>query len=762
MKKSLLAVAAMLLCAGCRTGASDYLAKGRELYSKQQFAEAALNYRKALQKDPGFAEAYYQLGLAEIRLNHGRDAFQHLSQAVKEAPAREDIKLALGDFSLTSYLADSGHPKVLYDAVARLADQLLAQNPESYDGLRWKGDLAAVDNKFAEAEAFFQRANKVKPNQPELLVSWSHVLFQDKQPEEAERVARRSIERNRTYGPAYDELFAQYTLLKKSQGAEQILQQKVANNPADSGAALQLAEFYGRASRETDMRAALGRMLSNSAVFSHAYLQVGDFYENLRRWDEAIHTYEQGAQTDPAEKLEYLKRITNVLLVQDKAEQAAGVVSEIRKSDPADDGAKAVQASLLIKSGKPEKAAEAAVIFRDLVKKSPENATWHFNLGRALEAQGDTAGAKREYEEAIQRKRNFLAPRLALVHQAQQAGEYQSTLQYANDILTVDPNMPLVRLIRAQSLVAMGRIEPARKELEALRPSFPDEVLLQFALVDLKQRRFKDAEEKFQKVLQKESGNSRAITGLVQAEIAQNQLENAAQFLRQELERSPSSDTLRLLSADVEEASGRLDAAIQQYRLVLNTNPRSAQVHLSLGRVYELKGMLPKAIEELRETERLAPKDPVPPAVLAHMMISAGRNADALSALDRALALKPNNAYLMNDLAYLTAETGGDMDAALALAQKAVRTIPAEPEMSDTLAWIYFKKNQNDSALKIYRGLVAKYPEKANFRYHFGMALLRASDNPSAQREFQAALALNPSGETRQRIEAALGGRRSN
>ncbi len=758
MKKSLAAVCVMLVCAGCRTP-SDYLAKGRELYARQEFAEAALNYRKALQKDPRFAEAYYQLGLTEGHLNQGRDAFQDLSRAAELAPARRDVKLALGDFCLRSYLADTRRPKALYDAVARLADQFLAENPESYDGLRWKGDLAAVDNKFAEAEAFFQRANKVKSDQPELLVSWSHVLFQDKQPEGAERLARQSIERHRAYGPAYDELFVQYTLLKKSHEAEQVLQQKVANNPSDIGAALQLAAFYGGASRQADMKAVLGQLLSNSVEFPHAHIQVGDFYESLQRWDEAIRTYEQGAQADPVQKLEYLKRITNVLLVQDKTAQAQGVMREILKSDPNDDGAKAVQGSLLMKSGRAD---QAARIFRDLVKKSPDNVTWHYNLGRALQAQGDTVGAKHEYEEAIQRKRNFLAPRLALVNQAQQAGDYRSTLQYANDILSIDPEMPLVRLIRAQSLVAMGRVDEARTDLDALRPSFPDEVLLQLALVDLNLRHFKDAEEKFQKILQSERGNTRAITGLVQAEIAQDQLGKAAELLRQELERSPGSDSLRLLFADIEVAAGRLEVAIQQYRIVLLRNPRAAQTHLSLGRAYELKGMLPQAIDELRQTERLAPKDPLPPAVLAHMMISAGMQREALSALGHALVLGPKNAYLMNDMAYLTAETGGDLNTALALAQNAVRTAPTEPEMSDTLAWIYFKKNQIDSALRIYRGLVAKYPEKANFRYHFGMALLRASDDASAKREFQAALTLNPTTETRQQIEAALGGQRLN
>ena len=94
----------------------------------------------------------------------------------------------------------------------------------------------------------------------------------------------------------------------------------------------------------------------------------------------------------------------------------------------------------------------------------------------------------------------------------------------------------------------------------------------------------------------------------------------------------------------------------------------------------------------------------------------------------------------MNDLAYLIVESEGNLDEALALAQKAVQADPEEPEMADTLAWIYFQKNQNDSSLQILRGLVSKYPTKSSFRYHLGMALVRAGDKMAAKQQFETAL----------------------
>jgi predicted Zn-dependent protease len=752
--RALLTLAAIVVLIGCRSS-TYYVAKGRELSGQQKYNEAALNYRKAIQKDSQSGEAYFQLGLTEMHLNHAREAYQNLSRAAELLPSRDDVKIALADFVFNAYVADRTHPKILYDQVTRIADQLIGSDPNSYDGLRFRGYLAASDKKFKDAEEFFRKANQAKPMQPELILRWTQVLFQDGQQSESQRLARQLLETNKSYGPIYDELVRQYSLLKKPAEAEELLHAKVSNNPRDAGAALQLAAFYG-APREKDMKAALRPVLDNPAAFPQAHLQVGDFYSRMRLWDEALQQYEEGAKTDTKERILYLKRITDVWLAQGKGEQALQAVTEIRKQEPNDQGAQAVQASLLLASGKPDKITEAVSLFRGLVDKSPENAIWHFNLGRALAAQSDAAGAKREFREASQRQPDFLPPRLALAHQGEIEGDYASALQYANEILAIDPNLLNVRMLRAVSLVKTGDDAQARNELSKLQSILPDEVQLQSAVLDLKEKKFKEAEDGFRKLLQKNPGNERALSGLVQTEAAQKRLEKAEQLLRQELDKSPDSEAIRLLLAEVEVSRGELDPALEQYQRLLAMKPGSAQYHLSLGRVYQQKGDLSRAIPELREAGRLAPKDPVPLAILAHAMIAAGQKREALSSLHHALDLKPDSAALMNDLAYLIVDSAGNLDEALALAQKAVQAAPQNPEMADTLAWIYLKQNLNDRALSIFQQLATKYPNKPNVRYHLGMALLQTGDEIGARRELNAGLSLDPSTELRRNIETAL------
>jgi tetratricopeptide (TPR) repeat protein len=109
-----------LLSVACGGDPRDYFVKGNQLFTGGKYNDAALNYKKAIQKDPEFGEAYYRLGLAEIQLGEPIAAYQTLSRAVELLPARDDIKVALADFSLTTFLNDSAHPKALRDKVVVL------------------------------------------------------------------------------------------------------------------------------------------------------------------------------------------------------------------------------------------------------------------------------------------------------------------------------------------------------------------------------------------------------------------------------------------------------------------------------------------------------------------------------------------------------------------------------------------------------------------------------------------------------------------
>src|SRR5271156_2352885 len=102
----------ILILAGCRSAAS-YLEKGNTLFGRGQFEEASLDYRKAVQKDPTFGEAYYRSALAELKQNKVAEALQDFQQAVRLMPDNQAARMELTTLMLGAYIGDPKRPKFL-------------------------------------------------------------------------------------------------------------------------------------------------------------------------------------------------------------------------------------------------------------------------------------------------------------------------------------------------------------------------------------------------------------------------------------------------------------------------------------------------------------------------------------------------------------------------------------------------------------------------------------------------------------------------
>jgi tetratricopeptide (TPR) repeat protein len=760
MRKAILPlVAALILLEGaCGRGPAYYLDKGDKLYAKGSFADASLNYRKAIQKDPAFGPAYYQLGLSELRLGKTPEAYSDLIRAADLLPNREDVKVTLADLTLAAYMSDRRRPAPLQKRIITLSDQLIAKNANSYPGLRIKGHLAAADRDFPNAEEFYRKANDVKPMQPEVVMAWTQVMLLDGHAQQGEALVTHFLEQNKTYLPAYDLLYRYYVQSNRPADAEKILKTRGDNNPKDPGALLELAAFYASRSRESDMKAALQRLLDDPKTFPDAHLQVGDLYLRMQRWDDALEQYNAGVQASGKNKVTYLKRVADVWLAQGKGEQANHVVDDILTAQPEDEAAKGVRASLLLAKPTPENIAKAVTLFQGLVDKNPDNAVWRFNLGRALGAKGEAEKARVQLEQAVKLRRDFLPPRLILAELSLSKRDFRSTLQYTDEILAVNPRVTRMRLLHAVALMNTGDQVKGRSELRDLEKAFPQDpdVQLELGTIDLNDDRLPEAERRFRKLVADGKGDLRAMAGLARALIAQNHPDAALSFLEAEVRKSPQSTQLRALLASTEMQVGKYDQALAEYQRLAQQAPNSPGAQMVLGDAYRLHGDFPNAILYYQKAQVLAPNDPAPLALLGESFALSGQKSQALETYRRALQMKPDNAALMNATAYLMAETGGSLDEALKLAQKAVATDAQQPNFSDTLGWIYFKKDQNDIAVQTFRALTSKNPGNATFQYHFGMALLKKGDKKTAEAQLRDALSKKPSGEVRQEIETAL------
>jgi len=73
-----------------------YLSSGHHYFEKGDYEEAAIQFRKAIQLDPRFGEAYFRLAMSYMKLERWHEAYPALLQATELEPDRVEAHLQLG------------------------------------------------------------------------------------------------------------------------------------------------------------------------------------------------------------------------------------------------------------------------------------------------------------------------------------------------------------------------------------------------------------------------------------------------------------------------------------------------------------------------------------------------------------------------------------------------------------------------------------------------------------------------------------------
>ncbi|HTW66202.1 MAG TPA: tetratricopeptide repeat protein [Bryobacteraceae bacterium] len=740
--------AGILLLAGCHS-AQSYLEKGNALFARGQFEDATLNYRKAIQKDSSFGEAYYRAGLAEVKQQQTLQALQDLQQAVRLLPNNADAKLQLTNLLLGAYIGDPQRPKFLYDLLLKFSQEWLAKDPNSMQGLRITGYIAMLEQRPEEAVTKFRRAHQLYPHDEKITDGLMDALFRANQPGEAEQAGLQFLNSNPSASDVYDALYRLYATAHRTQDAENILKRKVSANPKENAYLLELAAFYAGSHRKPEMDQTLQKLLSNPGRDPAIHLQAGDFYTSLGDLPNALLQYRAGSSANSSsrqDKLLYQNRIARVLLLQNNRKQGLQVLNQTLAQYPDDAEALALRAALLVGTPSAGKPGEGIKDMRDLLDKNPNDLFMKYLLARGLIESHDLGEARTRLQEVVRMRPQFLDAHVLLADIAFQQGDMVEAVRQAESALDIDPQNLRARMLRGSALLKQGDLDQAASVLGSLARQVPGsvDVQLQLAYVSLNKRSYAAAEAGFNKILEKHPTEWRAVSGLVDVDLAQNQPGRAYSRLEEELTRSHGSPAVRYLMATTALRNGRYDDAIDNFRQLANQTPNSIDALLQLAQVYQLKGDTHSAIAALQRAALIQPKDPRPGSLLPFVLEAANREQEAKQAARRALAQRPDDPEAMNNLAYLLAQTGDSLDEALSLARKAVSKSPKNPAYLDTLGYVYLKRDQNDDALDIFQNLIRKYPDDPACAYHTGMAWYQKGDRAKARTLISHALDLSP------------------
>jgi tetratricopeptide (TPR) repeat protein len=746
----------------CCGSPQSYVERGNRFTAAGKEADAAIQYEKAIQKNPDLGEAHYRLGLLDLKRNQALPAYRELLRASDLMPGNEDALFKLGQLALSIYNGNASHPQQFYDKAASVAAQLLKKKPDGYDGNLIEGAIALVDQRPADAVLSLQKAIAAKPGDPDAQLGLARALVDDDRAPEGIALAQGLVANNKAFGPAYDFLFAQFQTAGKKDEAADILRLKVANNPKQAVGIVELARYYASLQKAPEVNATIAKLTANPADFPDGRLIAGDFYLSVGKPDLALQQFNAGlGSATSATRNAYRKRMAAILASEKKWPETYQQVAAILKDQPNDDEARLMRALAWLDEGKPENLDRALAELQAQSKKRPNDPVLRFQTGNALARKGDRDGARREWAAAAQANPQYLPARYSLAESFLAADRGPDALQIAEQIIALAPRDTEARLLLATCLTAAGEYPRARAELDRLAAQYPQSAQVRFRLgvLDIADRRYKAAEDAFRQIGGAQAKDPQVLAGLAEALQGDHQGPQAIQMLQDELKRNPDSPVLRQMLARLAAVAGNYDVVVDQYQKMAAAAPGSTALQFSLASAYNAKGDTASALAVLQKLVQANPKSAPASLMLAQALVGTGRAEEAKVRYRKLLETEPDNANALNDLAYLMADSGENLDQALSYAQRGLQ-YAADPglktSLSDTMGWIMVKKNMTDDALQTLQILVNSHPGNATFRYHLGAAFFQKGDKQKARVELEAALAAKPSAMDEPRIRELL------
>jgi tetratricopeptide (TPR) repeat protein len=309
-----------------------------------------------------------------------------------------------------------------------------------------------------------------------------------------------------------------------------------------------------------------------------------------------------------------------------------------------------------------------------------------------------------------------------------------------------------------KGLRAQGDLSRARLEIAPLLEAAPrsPSVHLESGELELAAKRYSDAHRAFTTALEMDPDSVDAVAGLVNVGLSRGQVDDARRTADDYLKRHPDSAQMLMIAGRAYAVQGQVADAERLLQKAIQADPGYMPAYHILGQLYVRQRKLADATLRYQEMAKAQP-DSVPIHTMIGMLLQVqNRGDEAKQKYEQILQIDPRAAVAANNLAYMKAEAGVDLDIALQLAQTAKAVAPQDPDVNDTLGWVYYKKDLANLAIGPLKISVDRVPDNPIYRYHLGMAYVKTGDIRGAREMLQEALRLQPKFDGADQARAAL------
>ena len=736
--------AGILILVGCSPQSREarFLKRGSQFMEKKDYARALLEFRNAEREMPQDAEPEFQMGLAYLGIGNKAEAFAAFTKAVALNPKHADAQIRLTE------LAASTNSRKLLNQAEEWAKTALTLSPDNADALTALGVAEMKLGKEAEAEEALKQALMKSPEHVRSSLALAVIRLSQKDVAGAEEILRKAVAQAPKSPEPLVAISQVYVMLGKAPEAEQALAKALAVDPSNSEALLYLARLQSTVGK-TELAEQTYRRLSalpdtRFRTFHSIYLvQIGRVQQGIAELEKLYHQ-------DPADRLARGYLVRSYMHVRRLAD-AQKLLSGVLQDNSKDVDAMMQRAEIEMMAGNLEQAAQD---LHEVVSEKPDSAEAHYLLSRVDRGSGDSRGERQELAETlrINPKLTSVRVQLARLHTlGNHPGDALNLLDQAPD--SEKAALPLI-VERNWALLAQSNYADAARGIDqGLRLANLRDLVMQDAILKSSRRDISAARSDLEEILKKNPEDIAALELLTRTYSDQNQPKIALEKIRACISQRPKSGPLRLLLGQSLLAQNQADQARAAFVAAKANDPLLTAADLALakmdraaGRNYAVRQTLSGVFASKTVDRRNL--------LAAHLLMGDLENASGnwQAALDhwrKAIEIDPNNLIALNNAAFILLESGHQPDEALKYAQQALELAPNNPEIEDTIGWVYYRKGIYRTALDHLQHAVAEDgnkndPPSTARRYHLGMAYLKAGSRERGVAIISAALKLAP------------------
>jgi tetratricopeptide (TPR) repeat protein len=724
-----LTAAGLCSCAGNPEKAKTrYLASGQNYMKNGQYASASIAFRNALKIDPRYVEAYYQLAQADLAQQEWRGAYASLEKAIELDSNRMDARLDRGRI----YFAARDFKKAEDDA-----DFVHTHDPNNTAAYQLLGTTLISQQKSEQALAAFSKAAELRPNDATAYINMALVEVSLHRLPDAEQHFQRAVQLDPKSVQANIDLVTVYRLEGKLPEAQQVLQIAILASPESPQLYIDWASMLSSAGKTADADGVLDRLRNQMPKSTDAAMAIADYYALRKNAEKALAEYRRGLFVSP-NNLEVEKRIEELYLDSNQVDQAAQMDTQVSKQAPKDVFVRINHGRLLMAQGK---AHDAVSDLQETVTYSADSAQGHYYLGLAYWQSGSLAQANSELQEALRRSPGLPIALQSLAKLSLAQGHTYAAQTYAQELVQKFPSDVNDRLILGAVYMREAQYRLAEEQFIAAKQLAPNQAAVHLDLGQLSaaEKKWSEAEKELETAVQLDPSNATILGQYADFLVVRQQLPKAIALIQQFVNNNPNNALGHEMLGFLQFQAKNNGTARAEFERAIQLDPKQVQAYLGLARVYQAESQTDTAIAQYQKALELQPKSASLSTIIGNLYLD--RNLEtARKYFQKALDVDPNFAVALANMAWVDAQEGKDLDVALGMAQEAKSQMPGLASVTDTLAWVMYKKGNYSGAVPLLEEAVKNAPSSAQYHYHLGLTLVAAGQKDKGRSQLQAAL----------------------